>query len=146
MTGRLQGGRCIAPAVVLLIAVAAGCGDRNDRFTLVPAEGVLKIDGRPAANITIQFMPDVARGGRGPTSFATTDAEGKFQLKTYDGRDGAVEGAHIVILADQDEERPAQGQPLRKTPRLDSKYSTAAGGLTAEVKKGTPITLDVPRS
>ena len=100
----------------LVVTVAGGCTSRDERYTLVPAEGVLKIDGRPAANIAVQFMPDVMRGARGPTSYATTDAEGKFQLKTYDGRDGTVEGPHIVILADQEEDRPPRDS-RRAKPR-----------------------------
>jgi hypothetical protein len=137
--------RIVLSALGLGVVVSAGCGDPNERYTLVAASGVFKIDGSPAGNVTLQFMPDTARGGRGPTSFATTDSEGRFQLKTYDGRDGAAVGPHVVILADQEEERPAQGQPMRKPPRIDSKYATAAGGLTAEVKEGTPIVLDIPR-
>jgi hypothetical protein len=126
------------------LAMSTGCSDPNERYTLVAASGVLKIDGRPAANVTLQFMPDVTRGGKGPTSFATTDSEGRFQLKTFDGRDGAAVGPHIVILADQEEERPPQGQPVRKLPRFDSRYTTPAGGLTADVQDGSPIAIDIP--
>jgi hypothetical protein len=136
--------RRVAPAAFLIVAaLAAGCGG-GKKFTLVPAEGTLTIGGRPAANISIQFLPDVMKGGTGPTSYAVTDADGKFRLKTYEGQDGAVEGQHTVILADLDEERPPQGQPVKKLPRLDSRYTTAAGGLTADVKAGTPIVLTVP--
>ena len=138
--------RTLAPRtvglMVLLVAFAAsGCGSEEK---LVPAEGVLKIGGKPAANVSIQFMPDAPNGKGGPTSSGRTDAEGRFKLKTNDGRDGAVPGPHTVILADLDEERPAQGQPMKNPPRLDAKYTTAAGGLKAEVKEGTPIELDVP--
>ena len=133
-----------AGAVVLfaVLLVSAGCGSK---VKLVPAEGVLKIGGKPAANVSVQFLPDVTKGASGPTSYATTDAEGKFRLKTYDGQDGAVAGPHTVILADLDEERPPQGKALTKAPRLDSKYTTASAGLKVEVPAGGgSIPLDVP--
>lgn len=124
------------------LALAIGCGSK---VKLVPAEGTLKIGGKAAANVAVQFLPDATKGASGPTSYGTTDSEGKFRLKTYDGQDGAVPGPHTVILADHDEERPPQGKPVTKWPRLDSKYTTGAGGLRAEVPAGGgSVSLEVP--
>ncbi len=120
----------------------SGCGNK---VKLVPVEGVVKIGGKPAANISVQFMPDALKGSSGPTSQGTTDAEGKFRLTTHDGQNGAVPGPHTVILADLEEERAPQGRVATKASRLDSRYTTASGGLKAEVKEGGgPITLEVP--
>src|SRR5262245_35767370 len=107
--------------VLLLGLLAAGCG--GDRAKLVPAEGVLKINGQPAANVAIQFMSDVVKGNKGPTSVGTTDKEGKFRLKTNDGKDGAVPGPHNVVLTDLDEDRPAQGQVSRKPSRIPPQFT-----------------------
>lgn len=126
--------RLLIPCVLAVgLAVATGCGSGPKP---VPAEGVVKINGLPAANISVQFLPDVLKGGDGPTSYGSTDAEGKFRLQTYDGRDGAVPGPHTVILADLDEERTPQGRAPTKLPRLDGKYTIATGALTADVKEG----------
>jgi hypothetical protein len=135
--------RAVAGAVLVCATLfMSGCGNK---VQLVPVDGVLKIGGKPAANISIQFLPDVVKGSGGPTSYATTDADGKFRLKTYDGQDGAVAGPHAIVLADLDEERPPQGVPLKKQPRLDSKYTTASGGLRAEVPAGGgSVPLEVP--
>jgi hypothetical protein len=127
-------------ALVLLTLLLAGCGDR---VKLVPVEGVVKINGQPAANVSVQFQPDGLKGNKGPTSFANTDGEGKFRLKTFDGRDGAVVGAHRVVLADLDEDRPAQGQPMTRPPRLNAQYTLPNSGLQVEVKAGSnPIVLE----
>jgi len=130
--------RCFGLTAVLV--AVAGCGDS---VTLVPAEGVVTINGTPAPNISIQFMPDSLAGGAGPTSFAVTDAAGKFSLKTNDGRDGAVPGTHVVVLSDVDEERPAQGQRSKRrfSSRLDAKYGIAdpKNGLRVEVTGTGPI-------
>ena len=137
--------RRIVPGVIFLAVASAisGCGGSDVK--LAPAEGVVKIGGKPAANVSVQFLPDVMKGATGPTSYGTTDAEGKFRLKTYDGQDGAVVGSHNVILADLTEERPPQGVPLKKQPRLDSRFTTTKGDLHAEVKEGGgPIVVEVP--
>ena len=136
--------RRTAPLLGLVVLLAAGCGGEKER--VIPAEGVVKIGGKPAANIVVQFMPDTRAGGKGPSSSATTDAEGKFRLTTQDGRDGAVVGRHMVVLVDAEEERPRQGEAPKKAPRLDGKYAAPmSSGLTADVAEGTPITIDVPR-
>ena len=136
---RLLPGLCLT----VVFVTAAGCG--GESVKIVPAEGVLKIGGRPAANVLVQFMPDVRANGRGPTSTATTDEQGVFRLTTQDGKDGAVVGTHMVVLVDLDEERVAQGQVAKKG-RLDGKYAApTASNLTATVSEGGgAITIDVP--
>ena len=132
--------RVWAAAVIVLLA---GCELRT--AALAPAQGVLTIAGTPAADISIQFLPDEIVGWRCPTSFAVTDAAGRFRLATYEGHDGAVVGPHTVILVDTLEERPEQGQPRRAMPRLPPRLATVAGGLRAEVTaEGGTIALDVP--
>lgn len=125
------------------LLLVAGCGRREAK--LVPAEGILLIGGRPAANIAVQFLPDEVPGELRPTSFATTDADGRFRLLAPGGKEGAVVGGHAVILADCDEERPAQGEAPNRPPRLHGKYTTLGGKLRADVVEGgPPITIDVP--
>lgn len=137
--------RAVAGAVFAcaLAVFAAGC---ESKAKVVPVAGVLKIAGKPAANVSVQFLPDHLKGNGGPTSYGTTDAEGKFQLKSHDGQDGAVAGPHVVILADLDEERPPQGVAPKRAPRLNSQYTTASGGLKAEVPAaGGAVSLEVPK-
>lgn len=136
--------RCL-PGTVLAIALAAAVGCGTEQARLVPAEGIVTINGKPAPNIMVQFLPDVRSGAKGPTSTATTDQEGKFWLTAQDGREGAVPGTHMVVLVDFEEERTPQGQMPRKKPRLDTKYAAPmTSRLTAEVREGGgPIAIDV---
>lgn len=125
-----------------MLILLPACGKQA---RLVPVEGVLRIGGEPAANIAIQFLPEEVEGELRPTSFATTDDEGRFRLLVAGGKVGAVVGQHSIILADCDEERPAQGEPMRRPPRLHGKYSTLGGGLKATVgEEGGPLEVDVP--
>lgn len=134
-------------AVLAVIAVATSIGCGSSPPKLVPAEGVILIDGEPAADISVQFLPDEIEGEKRPTSYAVTDSEGRFVLKTYEQGNGAVVGGHSVILVDTLEERPEQGQELTAPPRLDSRYSTITGGVRATVTDGGgPITVDVSSS
>lgn len=129
--------RRLAGPVFLFCAFAvAGCG--GERIKLVPVEGVVKINGKPAANLSLQFMPDTLKGGKGPTSFGTSDESGKFTLKTNDGRDGAAVGPHRVVLADLTEERPPQGREAKNPPRLNASFTLPSSGLQVEVKEGGP--------
>jgi len=139
-----------------LTALAVAClltASCKPQIKLVPAGGTFTIGGKPAGNITLQFMPEYAKpdaasgakgAGGGPTSYATTDAEGRFTLRTYDNRDGAVPGPHLVTAVDLDEERPAQGKERTRPPRLDSKYSMGAYAIRVSVEEGKPLTIDVP--
>jgi hypothetical protein len=141
MARRFGPRRPVAALLAAALVAIAGCG--GDGVKVVPAEGVVKIDGRPAANVLVQFMPDSRTGGKGQTSSALTDENGKFRLKTQDGRDGAAVGTHMVALIDSEEDRPAQGKAAKKG-RLDGKYATpVVSGLTANVSEGGgPVTLE----
>jgi len=134
--------RC-AVAVAAMVVAATGCGRRG--VELVPATGVVTVGGEPVADLEVQFMPDAAEGNAAPTSYGITGADGRFELRVRDGRVGAVPGRHFVVVTDVNEERPAQGQPLTRPPRVAARYATAAGGLTAEVgRSGAPIEIAIP--
>ncbi len=126
-----------ACAVALMIS---GCG--GNKAKLVPAEGVVLIDGQPAEGIMVQFVPvTLDEAIDAPTSQAITDAEGKFVLQTMDNRPGAVPGPHKVTLIDSLEDRPAQGEESSRPPRIDPKYTTQ--GLDIEIVEGQPIEIKV---
>ncbi len=131
---------------VLVVAGLAGC--LESPIIMVPAEGYVKINGEPAENIMVQFLPDMASGSNCPTSSAISDSEGWFKLTTVDGRDGVVEGTCRVTLVDLDEERGSQDAPSDGTSpkqRLPPKYNIPSpNGLSANVKEGgEPIVIDV---
>lgn len=124
-----------------VFVVAGGCGKPAK---LVPASGVVLINGKPAAGISVQFLPEDVKGEKRPTSFALTDDEGKFVLKTYQGKDGAVPGSHVVLLADTLEDRPPQGQIAKTKSRLSGKHATVSGGLKITVPESSePMTVKV---
>jgi len=123
-------------AAALLFLTAAGCGPP---YQVAEVEGVLLIKGKPAPRVHIQFIPDAARGTRGPISMAETDANGRFtlQLKEGDGsvtKPGAVVGWHRVVLSDLQlaESATGEGVPIRFGQEYMGPTTTP---LTQEVKE-----------
>lgn len=127
-------------AACLVALMVCGCG--GSKAKLVPAEGVVLIDGQPAEGIMVQFVPvTLDEAVDAPTSQAITDAEGKFVLHTMDNRPGAVPGPHKVTLIDSLEDRPAQGEESSRPPRIPPMYTTQ--GLDIEIVEGQPIEISV---
>jgi hypothetical protein len=80
-----------------LVLGLIGCGKGG----YAPVSGVVTLDGKPAKHVMVQFQPistgDNPEPGRGSTTF--TDDEGKFTLKTDDGKNGAAIGKHRVRIS-----------------------------------------------
>jgi hypothetical protein len=139
----------IAPLLALVLCLGAGCS--QPEYEIAPVEGVVMIKGKPGHKINLQFVPDIDKGAKGPSSFAQTDAEGKFTLQLQSvGQDvakskpGAVVGWHRVVLSDLQlaESATGRGVPIR----LDSTYTLPGSTpLRQEVKPGAnAITLELP--
>ena len=128
----------LAGTVLLLASVAfAGCGDTGgdpNRPKTVRVTGVVTLDGIPVEGAQDAFNPEAADG---QGAFGRTDAEGRYELTTFEAGDGAVAGAYIVTItkyesappaaeASEDEYVPPEaGQAKPKAPKNDlpSKYS-----------------------
>jgi predicted small lipoprotein YifL len=122
-------------AAVALVASLAGCGSGAvNSGPLFPVTGqVLLPDGKPLAGGTIYFYPKES----GPTAAGEIGSDGKFSLKTVDGRDGAPAGEYKIRVV------PGSKYISKKTNRIDptlvpfsAKYMDEDGdtGLTATVK------------
>lgn len=79
-----------------ILMVAAGCA-RGPEFAEV--EGTLSQGGKPLKNVRVEYWPETD----GPKSSGVTDDQGRYTLKSEDGRtSGAVVGPHKVVLKDLD--------------------------------------------
>lgn len=78
--------------LVSLSLCLCGCGGPKGP-DLTPVTGSVTYKGRPLAGVNVTFLPE-----SGPGAFATTDADGKFSLKT-NGKEGAVNGKHQISIA-----------------------------------------------
>jgi len=118
---------------------------------LAEVTGTVKLNGKPLANVMVEFNPDSATGVR---STGTTDEHGQYTLVCDDQRPGAMVGRHRVVLHDLGiyggqflgrklEQAGTKGGPVLKPSRIPSLYeSTARTPLKKEVKP-EPQTIDL---
>lgn len=88
-------------AASILAAGLMGIGGCGSGARLAPVSGIVTLDGKPYDNAVVVFQP-IATGGNinpGLGSSAYTDSNGRFELKSMDGKNkGAIVGKHIVRI------------------------------------------------
>ena len=116
----------------------AGCGS-GDSFSADLAEvtGTITIDGKPGADLLVNFAPEAenaqAAAATGMGSDATTDASGKYELKYKgSGKKGALVGKHKVTI----ERGFAGGGPAGGASGAPEAPLLPPKDLSAQVKKG----------
>ena len=101
---------------VLGIITLAGCGGAASKPVeeLVPAGGIVLINGKPEAGVQVNFTPakdnTKSHGGTG-----VTDDSGEFQMRNYMNRGGVPVGDYIVTFsmnANEGEAPTVDGKPI----------------------------------
>ena len=145
----MSNSRCFVSYATIFIGlvVMGGCG--GDNYKLAAVEGTVKLDGKPLDKIMVEFWPQ----SDGPRSFGETDSEGRFKLKTDDGKnDGAAVGSHKVILKDAgalgDKFMGRAGEDVDmskgKKVRISGKYSSPeTTSITKSVEAGKRNQFDL---
>jgi hypothetical protein len=129
---------------LLVVTLLVGCGEPRPEF--VPAEGIVKINGKPDRGLTICLTPDEANLFQS-NSTGTSDEQGKFKLKyEFKGEegDGAAVGTYKIIVFDTKVGFTPQGQKPKPSnvPHLYGNPTTTP--LSVEIKPGgPPIELDI---
>jgi hypothetical protein len=89
---------CLSPLVV----VSVSCDEPTEaRAPVHPARGQVLYKGKPLADALVVLRPvELATKEEGPPQpTGRTDPEGKFQLHTYVGDDGAPAGSYLVGIS-----------------------------------------------
>ena len=84
-------------SAALAILFAVGC---RDEYPAAPVSGVVTLDGKPLTGAKIGFEP-IRDGGStlvGPGAYGKTNGEGRYELKTLLGDDGATIGRNRVWI------------------------------------------------
>jgi len=91
---------------VIVAAFVAGTGCDTARSAkdipagLVPFSGTVTLDGEPLASATITLIPTAPAGGSALDSGAVTDSNGRYELKSAEGRaSGALPGEYRVVIS-----------------------------------------------
>lgn len=93
------------------IFVTFGCGQKEDanRPKRVDASGTVTLNGSPVEGANVVFVPE---SGGHPAS-ARTDANGSFELTTFDDGDGAVPGNYSVAISKMESTVAETGPDMR---------------------------------
>ncbi len=117
--------------------------------TFAEVSGTVRLNGKPIDQLTVEFVPDPAKGATGPNSIGTTDAQGRFTLATYTNTPGAVVGQHRVVIKDiinypTTREGMRAGTMGNKPVRISARFGDASTTpIHKEVKTGGPQTIDL---
>lgn len=81
-----------------LLLLATGCGSAaaNSTPDLIPVTGLVTLDDKPIAGVTVMFNP--FQGTRGTGAYGATDAEGRYKLLHRSEHDGCQEGEYGVTF------------------------------------------------
>ena len=138
-TQRRRGIHCMLAVLLAAIALPLfGCGG-SDRPTPIETTGTVTYKGAPVEGAQVMFT---SAGARPAT--ATTNAEGRFELTTFERGDGAVEGQHRVTITKS--ERVPGEDPSNPYPRmrnlLPTKYANPRKSpLTATISADSETDL-----
>jgi hypothetical protein len=138
---------CAVLAAVALFGWAGGCGSGGPE--LVPLTGTVTLDGNPVEGASVTFMPQSS----GQPATGTTDAAGKFTLKTHPHGEGVMPGKHKVTVQKMettgfvaDEDGLSGGispEGIQETWHTPKRYASAeTTDLVVEVESGMePVEL-----
>lgn len=85
----------ICGILVLFTGCGGGSGGDGDRVTVYPVSGKITMAGAPVANAIVSYAPQAGQ----PAASGVTNSSGEYQLTTYEGYDGAAEGAYVVLVS-----------------------------------------------
>ncbi|HLN31659.1 MAG TPA: hypothetical protein VK395_28215 [Gemmataceae bacterium] len=131
----------------VLVAVT-GCGKPVQRGQ---AEGVVRCNGQPLADVRVTFVPSENLGRSVVRAEGTTDDQGRFDLQSDDNESGVIVGHYSVIVEDMavySAPRARDGTVLKRPPaRFSPKFrDLRQTPLHEEIHVGTQkIEIDLSR-
>ena len=121
-------GNAFVSCTLLFCAVANFSGCQNYEKETAIVRGTIALDGNPVTKGTVMFVPRAGRSGR-----AVIQADGTFQVSTYDDGDGAIVGENkVAVVVVFGEDATAEEVKMHLLP---VKYaSTSTSGIVCDVK------------
>lgn len=124
---------CLFVVLTVSVAMTSGCGDGRPKR--VPVTGQVLVDGRPLPQGFVRVIPTKGRAATGQI-----DAQGRFNLGTYEKSDGCVLGTHGVEVVCFDTSNPNVFVSLIP----DKYHDVSTSGLSVTIEDPTePLTLNI---
>ncbi len=118
---------------VWLVAVLGGCEKGPE---LLPAGGTVSYRGAPVDGATVTFRCEEANS----VATGTTDAQGRFELSTYQAGKGAVAGKHKVTVT----KSSAAGEPPSEAMSMEDAMKQGPPQARARPEDGLPAKYGDP--
>lgn len=91
--------------------------------TTTPVHGTVTVDGEPGWGVRVTLNPTAGMDAANPTvSYGEADRDGKFQISTYGGNDGAPPGEYMLTFQWFDRSNVIIGAAAEKD-LFDGKYA-----------------------
>ncbi|HEY0983553.1 MULTISPECIES: hypothetical protein [unclassified Schlesneria] len=92
--------RCLLSLIVVFfVGLVQGCGgSKTVAEKIVPASGVIKLDGKPVAGINIRFTPINETKSVGG-AWAVTKDDGSFTVMHWTNKEGITPGSYMVSFS-----------------------------------------------
>lgn len=127
MRGVILGG---AGLMLVCLGGLCGCGAGGGNLPrTVPASGVVTLDGKPVEGAQVVLVP---AGDATTGAYGVSDAQGRFSLRAFDQKDGAIPGDYLVQVSKTIEVRlkgpPGSldgGDPVRFEHGVPARYTSA---------------------
>ncbi len=133
MTGLKRALTICGPAIFAGLLCGCGSGEEPTPET-VPVQGKVTYQGKPVPKGTISFQPSDGRPAVGEIQ-----SDGTYSLSTFGEKDGAILGAHkVMVVAKSGDPSKMPSTPGYVPPKdlVPQKYgSTATSGLETTVSK-----------
>ncbi len=115
----------------LCAILISGCPKSSSLDGLVPAQGIVKLNGVPVENAAVSFLPADTSGQVRPAT-STTDAKGRFSMMTLNPGDGVYPGEYNVSIQKKvyegemtETEQQGSSRPLITDTRTVTEYLPA---------------------
>jgi hypothetical protein len=141
-------------AVALLFL--AGCGGADDNVEVFPVKGTVTFNGKPmVGGGSIAFVP--TGGQKGKAAGGTINADGNYELTTYEAGDGSMVGDFRVVITQVVYEEPQNAgdsderggdveavEVVSEADRIPMIYSDAVSSPLSAKVEAREQTLDFP--
>lgn len=119
----MKSGILLTAALATLTFV--GCGESDDRPPTFQVTGTVIYKDKPVEGASVSFWTE----GSSRAAQGITNAEGKFQLTTYDFNDGAIKGSHTVTVSKTETKQGGSNEEaMLEDPSKMAEMAMAAGG------------------
>ena len=124
---RLRNARPLILSGLCLALLISGCSGTDDGYGRV--QGVVKLDGEPLPDATVEFTPV---NGVGMTTYGRTDSRGEYDMMASEKKWGSAVGMNKVKISTYDVIDSSHSIP----EKVPMKYN-ARSELEREVKSGS---------